>query len=64
MYAIGKFSKATGISTSTLRRWDREDKSKPAFVSDGGTRYYSDEQLNKILGKTMTTGQSKVTIGY
>lgn len=43
---------------------DREDKFKPAFVSDGGTRYYSDEQLNKILGKTMTTGQSKVTIGY
>ena len=40
MYAIGKFSKATGISTSTLRRWDREDKFKPAFVSDGGTRPY------------------------
>ena len=55
MYAIGKFSKATGISTSTLRRWDREDKFKPAFVSDGGTRYYSDEQLNKILAER--TGQ-------
>ena len=37
MYSIGKFSKETGISISTLRRWDKENIYKPTFVTEGGT---------------------------
>lgn len=44
-YKIGKFAEKTGISVSTLRRWDKEGKLKPAKVTDGGTRLYSDYQL-------------------
>lgn len=44
-YKIGEFADKLGVSKETLRRWDREDKLKPAKVTDGGTRYYSDYQL-------------------
>lgn len=64
LYTIGKFAKETGVSISTLRRWDKEGKLLPAFVSEGGTRYYSDEQLFDLLGKPRIEVKEKVTIGY
>lgn len=64
LYSIGKFSKVTGISMSTLRRWDKEDKFKPNFVSVGGTRYYSTEQLDDILGNHSVILNTKKIIGY
>lgn len=64
LYSIGKFAKETGVSISTLRRWDKEGKLLPAFVSEGGTRYYSDEQLFDLLGKPHIEVKEKVTIGY
>lgn len=44
-YKIGEFAEKSGLSISTLRRWDKEGKLKPAKVTDGGTRLYSDYQL-------------------
>ena len=44
-YKIGEFAELLGISVTTLRRWDKEGKLKPAKVTDGGTRLYSDYQL-------------------
>ena len=44
-YKIGEFAELLGISVTTLRRWDKEGKLKPAKVLDGGTRLYSDYQL-------------------
>ena len=44
-YKIGDFAEKTGLSISTLRRWDKEGKLKPAKVTEGGTRLYSDYQL-------------------
>ncbi|MGL5049123.1 MAG: MerR family transcriptional regulator, partial [Fusobacteriaceae bacterium] len=32
MYSIGKFSKLLGVTTQTLRNWDKENKLKPSFV--------------------------------
>lgn len=64
LYSIGKFAKETGVSISTLRRWNKEGKLLPAFVSKGGTRYYSDEQLFDLLGKPRIEVKEKVTIGY
>lgn len=64
VYSIGKFAKESGVSISNLRRWDNEGKLLPAFVSEGGTRYYSDEQLFDLLGKPRIEVKEKVTIGY
>lgn len=44
-YKIGEFAEKSGLSITTLRRWDKEGKLKPAKVTDGGTRLYSDYQL-------------------
>jgi len=49
MYKIGKFSKLTGISITTLRKWDEKTILKPAFKTPRGTRFYSEEQLQSIL---------------
>lgn len=64
MYSVGKFAKETGLSISTLRRWDKEGKLKPVHVTEGRTRYYSDEQLNELLGKPKVEVKEKLVIGY
>ena len=53
-YKIGEFSNVIGVSKSTLRRWDVEGKLKPAQITCGGTRLYSEKQIpveteNKIV---------------
>lgn len=50
MLKIGQFAKLAGVSVSTLRTWDTNGKLKPAFVSDGGTRFYTKKQLNMLKG--------------
>lgn len=62
-YTIGEFSKKVGLSISTLRNWDSDGKLKPAYVTAGGHRYYSDEQLNRLMGIKLDK-QEKITIGY
>lgn len=66
MLSIGKFSKESGLSISTLRRWDKEGSLKPCFVSGKGTRYYSIEQLHSLQNKSISTStnSAKKTIGY
>lgn len=44
-YKIGEFAEKSGFSITTLRRWDKEGKLKPAKVTNEGTRLYSDYQL-------------------
>jgi excisionase family DNA binding protein len=46
---ISEASKVLGVSTSTLRRWEREGKIKPYRV--GKERRYSYDELMKVLGK-------------
>lgn len=48
LISIGKFAKRIGVTTTTLRRWDKDDKLKPHYISKGGTRYYSTEQLKEF----------------
>ena len=62
-YKMGEFSKRTGLSIQTLRLWDSNGKLKPAYVTEGKHRYYSEEQLNRILG-IKSDKQEKRTIGY
>ena len=61
-YKIGEFAEKSGLSVTTLRRWDKEGKLKPAKVTDGGTRLYSEEQL--INYSRLDTNKERVTIAY
>lgn len=62
-YTIGQFSKEVGKSIQTLRLWDSENKLKPHHVSDGGHRYYSEQQINQVL-KYPVIERNKKIVGY
>ena len=59
MYKIGEFSKKIGISVRTLRDWDKKNILKPAKITKGGIRFYSENQLNSYLGIVDETVQKK-----
>ncbi len=62
MYKIGKFSKLTVISISTLREWDKKGILKPKFKTPKGIRFYNEEQLQTILQKRQSP--NRINIGY
>lgn len=62
-YTIGEFSKLVGKSIPTLHLWDKKDKLKPHHVSEGGHRYYSDEQIYSVLKMNVNHEERKI-IGY
>lgn len=49
-YKIGDFARKIGVSIQTLRNWDKDGSLKPAKVTNGGTRYYSEEQYVQYSG--------------
>jgi putative resolvase len=63
-YSIGEFSKLIGKTPQTLRDWNKKDIFLPQHVTDGGTRYYSQEQLNHFLGIKGIETRTKKVIGY
>jgi len=64
MYTIGKFAKKLGVTVHTLRVWDKENRLKPEYVSNGGHRYYSEEQLKELIPKLDVKKENKINIGY
>ncbi|SEN64970.1 MerR HTH family regulatory protein [Megamonas sp. Calf98-2] len=58
-YSIGEFADKIGKTIQTLRNWDKNNTFKPAYVTTGGTRYYSQEQLNNFLGLKIKTKINK-----
>ena len=63
-YSIGEFSKLTGLSTQTLRRWDENGKLKSHHkTSVSGKRFYSEIQLNEVLGDKHQ-GIERINVGY
>lgn len=60
-YTIHKVSKLLGVSTQTLRNWDKNGKLKPHHTTDSGYRYYSKEDLDKFM-KIPT--KERITVGY
>lgn len=50
LMSIGKFSKEIGISINHLRLLHKTGELVPVKITKGGTRYYSDKQLNGYLG--------------
>ena len=64
-YDIGKFAKLIGVTTQSLRNWDKTGKLKPHHVAESGYRYYSQEQLYHYLGlKNEADRENRKTIGY
>ena len=63
-YSIGKFAKEICKTPQTLRNWDKEGILKPAYVTEGGTRYYSHEQLHHFLGIQTNAPIHKKIVGY
>lgn len=49
-YSIGEFATKIGKTVQTLRNWDKNGTLKPSHATNGGTIYYSQEQLNHFLG--------------
>ena len=49
-YSIGEFANKIGKTVQTLRNWDNKRTLKPHHITAGGTKYYSQEQLNHFLG--------------
>jgi DNA-binding transcriptional MerR regulator len=48
MYSIGKFTKMIGVSSETLRNWEKSRKLVPIRTS-GNQRRYTLEQYNAIM---------------
>lgn len=60
-YSVSQFAKLLDINPQTLRNWDREDKLKPAYIGENGYRYYSQDQLESMVGKKK---DSRIVVGY
>ena len=60
-YSITEMSKLLNVTAQTLRNWDKSGKLKPHHTTDSGYRYYSQEQLNRVLG---IKDKSRKVIGY
>ena len=63
IYKVGEFAEKVGVSISTLQRWDRTDvlKSKRTPTNQ---RYYTDEDLNKVLNLEAETKSKRKNVGY
>ena len=63
IYKVGEFAEKIGVSISTLQRWDRTDvlKSKRTPTNQ---RYYTDEDLNKVLNLEDKTKSKRKNVGY
>lgn len=60
LLSIGKFAKTVGVTTTTLRRMHQSGELIPAHISNGGTRYYSTEQLKSF----QSSNNERIVIGY
>ena len=61
LISIGTFAREVGLTPTTLRRMHKTGELVPTYVSKGGTRYYSAEQLKKFSHQE---SQSNLVIGY
>lgn len=55
-YMAGEFAKLIGISSVTLRKWDKKGWLKPHHRSPSGYRYYSEVQLSDYLNNGLSVG--------
>ena len=63
IYKVGEFAEKVGVSISTLQRWDRTDVLKSRRTPTN-QRYYTDEDLNKVLNLESETKSKRKNVGY
>lgn len=63
IYKVGEFSEKVGVSISTLQRWDRTNILKSRRTPTN-QRYYTDEDLNKVLNLDKETESKRKNVGY
>lgn len=62
-YKVGEFAEKIGVSVSTLQRWDRTNVLKSRRTPTN-QRYYTDEDLNKVLNLETETKSERKNVGY
>ena len=62
-YKVGEFAEKIGVSVSTLQRWDRTNVLKSRRTPTN-QRYYTDEDLNKVLNLETKTKSKRKNVGY
>lgn len=63
IYKVGEFAEKVGVSISTLQRWDRTNVLKSRRTPTN-QRYYTDEDLNKVLNSEAETKSKRKNVGY
>ena len=63
IYKVGEFAEKIGVSVSTLQRWDRTNVLK-ARRTPTNQRYYTDEDLNRVLNLEQETKSERKNVGY
>lgn len=62
--SVGEMASSLGVTTQTLRNWDKSGKLKPAYISESGYRYYTEEQVAKAKGLFYPESKNKLVVGY
>lgn len=62
LMSIGKFAKLVGVTPTTLRRMHESGELIPHHISEGGTRYYSTDQLKFFTNNDVES--VKLVVGY
>lgn len=63
IYKVGEFAEKVGVSISTLQRWDRTNVLKSRRTPTN-QRYYTDEDLSKVLNLEAETKSKRKNVGY
>ena len=64
-YSIEEFSKRIGVSTSTLRNWDKSGLLSAHHRTSGGHRVYTETQALEYLSpKTVENGVKNLGVEY
>lgn len=63
IYKVGEFAEKVGVSISTLQRWDRTNVLKSRRTPTN-QRYYTDEDLNKVLNLEGGAKTQRKNVGY
>ena len=65
-YKVGEFAKLLNVTVKTLQNWDKQGTLK-AYRTPTNQRFYTEEQLNQVLGLPINENQEEKTglkIGY
>lgn len=57
LLSMGKFARLIGLSISTLRRLHMSGELIPYYISKGGARYYTEQQLDNLKGDRRVLSQ-------